>query len=58
MEVLSKDQFMTLVYKHQEKKKKKEIEAEIKKNREYFSFKIDQSQKYGVKYSKKKNIRR
>lgn len=58
MEALSKDQFMTLVRQDLENKKKKEIEEEIRRNREYYAFKIGQSMKYGVKYTKRKKLRR
>lgn len=49
---------MDLVLEDIEKRKRKKIEEEKRKEREYMEFKIHQSSKYGLKYTKRKNIRR
>lgn len=58
MEVLNHDQFMALVYRDLERKKAKKIAEAVRKEKEYRQFKIDQSIKFGSKYTKRKNIRR
>lgn len=56
--VLTKDQFMELVYKRFESKEKEKIAKEKRANDDYRAFKINQSQKYGSRYTKRKNVRR
>lgn len=58
METLTKDQFMSLVYKDFENKEKKKLIKEKKVNDDYRAYKIEQSNKFGSKYTKRKNVRR
>lgn len=55
---LTKDEFMELVHKDIEKREKQKIDQKRKAYDDYRAFKIDQSFRYGSRYTKKKNVRR